>query len=222
MESREQLKEKDLKEKRLTNRLRLAANRIKDVERERIWAIAKAHSEGLSIRKIAEVTGLSSSRVHQLLHTDEARQIPDWLTERPDSNIKMDAPSDGEEKPSLFELQQQLADEGEVIRWCIDWLEKLARGERVVVNLRAESDSRTAYVGVARSWVLRVLKRVAANLDRLSGTLSPTSESEVKPNSIIAGVKLRHRLAEPEPELSSLSHREQRAILREKMGLPPM
>ena len=36
------------------------------------------------------------------------------------------------------------------------------------------------------------------------------------------GVKRRHRLAEPEPELSSLTHREQRAILREKMGLPPM
>jgi hypothetical protein len=62
-----------------------------------------AHSEGLSIRKIAEVTGLSSSRVHQLLHTDEARQIPDWLTDRPDSKIKMDAQSDGGEKPSLFE-----------------------------------------------------------------------------------------------------------------------
>ena len=221
MESREQLKERDLKEKRLTNRLRLATTRIKDIEQERIWALATAHSEGLSIRKIAEVTGLSSSRVHQLLHTDEARQIPYWLTDRPDCNIKMDAQSDGGEKSSLFELQQQLANEGEVIRWCIDWLEKLARGERVVVNLRAESDSRTAYVSVDRSWVLRVLKRVAANLDQLSGTLSPTSESEVEPNSIMRGESLRHRLAEPEPELSSLSHREQRAILREKMGLPP-
>ncbi len=222
MESREQLKEKDLKEKRLTNRLRLATTRIKDVERERLWAIATAHSEGLSIRKIAEATGLSSSRVHQLLHTDEARQIPDWLTDLPDSNIKMDAQSDGEDKLLLRELQQQLADEGEVMRWCIDWLEQLARGEKVVVNLRAESDPRTAYVGVNQDWVLRVLKRVAANLDRLSGTSYPTSESEVEPNPIIAGVKRRHRLAEPEPELSSLSHREQRAILREKMGLPPM
>ncbi len=222
MESREQLKEKDLKEKRLTNRLRLATTRIKDVERERLWAIATAHSEGLSIRKIAEATGLSSSRVHQLLHTDEARQIPDWLTDLPDSNIKMDAQSDGEDKLLLRELQQQLADEGEVMRWCIDWLEQLARGQKVVVNLRAESDPRTAYVGVNQDWVLRVLKRVAANLDRLSGTSYPTSESEVEPNPIIAGVKRRHRLAEPEPELSSLSHREQRAILREKMGLPPM
>ena len=206
----------------MLNRLRLAATRVKDVERERIWVIATAHSEGLSIREIAKATGLSSSRVHQLLHTDEARQIPDWLTDLPDSNIKMDAQSDGEDKLLLRELQQQLADEGEVMRWCIDWLEQLARGEKVVVNLRAESDPRTAYVGVNQDWVLRVLKRVAANLDRLSGTSYPTPESEVEPNPIIAGVKRRHRLAEPEPELSSLSHREQRAILREKMGLPPM
>ena len=72
------------------------------------------------------------------------------------------------------------------------------------------------------SWVLRVLKRVAANLDQLSGTLSSTSESEVESNPIMRGVKRRNRLGEPEPELSSLSQREQRAILREKMGLPPI
>ena len=45
MESREQI----LKEKRLTNRLHLATTRVKDMERERIWAIANAHAEGLSI-----------------------------------------------------------------------------------------------------------------------------------------------------------------------------
>ena len=114
------------------------------------------------------------------------------------------------------------ADEGEVLRWCIEWLKKLARGEKVVVNLRASIDPKTAYAGIDREWVFRVLKRVAANLDRLSGNLFPTEESEVESNPISAGVKLRHRLAEPEPELSSLSHREQRAILREKMGWPPM
>ncbi len=115
-----------------------------------------------------------------------------------------------------------MADEGEVIRWCIGWLEQLDRGERVVVNLRAESDPKTAYVSVDREWVLRVLKRVAANLERLSGNLFPTSEGDEGQDPIMAGELHRHRLGEPEPELSSLSHREQRAILREKMGLPPM
>lgn len=67
-----------------------------------------------------------------------------------------------------------------------------------------------------------MLKRVAANLERLSGNLSPTSEDEMGIDSVMAGVKRRHRLGEPEPEFSSLTQREQRAILREKMGLPPM
>ncbi len=134
----------------------------------------------------------------------------------------MDIESSGQQNFSPSELQQELADEGEVLRWCIEWLKKLARGEKVVVNLRASIDPKTAYAGIDRSWVFRVLKRVAANLDRLSGNLFPTEESDVESNPITAGVKLRHRLAEPEPELSSLTHREQRAILREKMGLPPI
>ena len=222
MESLDQSKEKELKDKRLTNRLRLATTRVKDAERERIWAIALANAEGLSIRTIAKVTGLSSSRIHQLLHTDEAERIPEWLNDLSASLSKVDTESDGQQERSLSELQQELADEGEVLRWCIEWLKKLARGEKVVVNLRASIDPKTAYAGIDREWVFRVLKRVAANLDRLSGNLFPTEESEVESNPISAGVKLRHRLAEPEPELSSLSHREQRAILREKMGLPPM
>ena len=222
MESLDRSKEKELKDKRLLNRLRLSTTRVKDVERERIWAITKAHAEGLSIRTIAKVTGLSSSRVHQLLHTDEAHQVPDWLNDLSVSKSRMDTESDGQQKQELSKLQQELADEGEVLRWCVNWLEKLARGEKVVVNLRASSDPRTAYVGVDREWVLRVLKRVAANLDQLSGTLSPTESDQVGLDPVIAGVKHRHRLAEPEPEFSSLCQREQRAILREKMGLPPI
>ena len=116
----------------------------------------------------------------------------------------MELESSGQQS-SLSELQQELADEGEVLRWCVEWLEKLARGKKVVVNLRASIDPRTAYTNIDREWVLRVLKRVAANLDQLSGNLFPPEESEVESNPITAGVKLRHRLAEPEPQLSSLT-----------------
>ncbi len=99
-----------------------------------------------------------------------------------------------------------------------------------MVNLRAESDPKTACIGVDREWVLRVLKRIAANLNQLSGTLNPTSDRDVEQDPLAAGAASqtaagelrRYRLGEPEPELSSLSHREQRAILREKMGLSPM
>ncbi len=70
--------------------------------------------------------------------------------------------------------------------------------------------------------MLRVLKRIAADLDELSGRTIPTESRDSTLDTNAAGVKHRRRLAEPEPELSSLSQREQRAILREKMGLPPL
>ena len=59
MESAERLKQKVLQEKRLANRLALAQSRLEAAEQERIWAIASAHSQGLSIRKIATATALS-------------------------------------------------------------------------------------------------------------------------------------------------------------------
>ena len=118
MESSDLSKEKELKDKRASNRLHLATTRVKDAERERIWAIAKAHAEGLSIRTIAKVTGLSSSRVHQLLHSDEAHQIPEWLNDLSVSLSEMELESNGQQS-SLSELQQELADEGEVLRWCV-------------------------------------------------------------------------------------------------------
>ncbi|MBW4554009.1 MAG: hypothetical protein KME35_23335 [Aphanocapsa sp. GSE-SYN-MK-11-07L] len=221
MEPPEQLKEKVLSEKRLTNRLRLVTTRLQDAQQEHLWAIAAAKSEGLSIRKIAAATGLSSSRVHQLLHTNEALQLPQWLTSVSDSQSNRDQQSLSKEIQSLKKFQQRLAEESEVMRWCIGWLEQLACGERVVINLRAESDSRTAFVGVDQKWVLRVLNRIAADLDQLSGYSTTHEEGNAGVEPIIAGIKHRQRLAEPEPELSSLSQREQRAILREKMGLSP-
>jgi len=222
MEPSEQLKQQVLKENRLTARLRMAASRVEAAEKERIWAIATAHSTGLSIRKIAAATDLSSSRVHQLLHTDEAYQMPEWLNALTKSDAYVNELLTDEWTPSLTALKQQLADESEVLHWCISWLEKLACGETVIVNLRAESDSKTAFVAFDQARVVRVLKRIAADLDQLSGRRTPTENIDSKVDTTTAGVKHRHRLAEPEPELSSLSQREQRAILREKMGLPPL
>jgi hypothetical protein len=60
-------------------RLRTASLRFSDAQTERIWAIVSAHQAGLSIRKIAGATGLSSSRIHQLLNAPEAQEIPVWL-----------------------------------------------------------------------------------------------------------------------------------------------
>jgi hypothetical protein len=46
-----------------------------------------AHDAGLSIRQIAAATGLSRSRIHQLLQDDDAREIPEWLTHLRDREL---------------------------------------------------------------------------------------------------------------------------------------
>ena len=125
------LKQQVSKEKRLTARLALAKTRLEDAEREHIWAIAAAHAEGLSIRKIAAALGLSSSRVHQLLHTDEACQIPEWLTSLNEANVSSDEPLLSGQSPALREVQQPLINEVDVLRGCIGWLEPLARGSGI-------------------------------------------------------------------------------------------
>ena len=53
-------------ERQLIARLKTANIRFTDAQVERTWAIVSAHQAGLSIRKIAAATGLSSSRIHQL------------------------------------------------------------------------------------------------------------------------------------------------------------
>src|SRR5208337_5194291 len=70
------------REQWLAARLRLATERLEGAQRERIWAIVEAHQSGLSIRQIASATGLSPSRVHQPLGSDEAREIPRWLSQQ--------------------------------------------------------------------------------------------------------------------------------------------
>lgn len=199
-------------------RLHQVTLQVETAKQERIWAIVAAHTAGLSICKIAVATGLSSSRIHQLLHTDEAQPLQ--ALKQTDSGIEKQSSRSG--TPALEELQQQLSEEGEVLRWCIEWLEKLARGEPVVVNLRPPSDRRTAFVSFDQARVVQVLKRVAGTLDQLSGQRNTSGSVDLEADPITTGEKHRQRLAEPEPQFASLSQREQRAILREKISLPPL
>ena len=78
---REDLRQKVQLERQLIARLRTATLRFSDAQTERIWAIVSARQAGLSIRKIADATGLSSSRTHQLLNAPEAKEIPVWLSQ---------------------------------------------------------------------------------------------------------------------------------------------
>src|SRR3982751_5253042 len=84
METNDQFCDRIQREQRLAARLRLATERLEEAQRERVWAVVEAHQSGLSIRQIAAATGLSSSRVHQLLGSEESREIPRWLSQRRD------------------------------------------------------------------------------------------------------------------------------------------
>jgi hypothetical protein len=77
METHDDLQERIRREQQIAARLRLATQRLEEAQRERVWAIVEAHRSGLSVRQIATATGLSSSRVHQLLGSDEAHETPE-------------------------------------------------------------------------------------------------------------------------------------------------
>jgi hypothetical protein len=46
-----------------------------------------------------------------------------------------------------------------VLRWCLDWLERLEWGEQVIVNLRPETEDTTEYVRFDHARVRRILRR---------------------------------------------------------------
>src|SRR5512135_2176177 len=150
--------------------------------------------------------------VHQLLGSDEAREIPRWLSQRRDEA----APSRGHR-----DLRAHLAGELDALRQCRAWLERLERGDQVVVNLRPESDPETEYVSFDRPRVLRVPARIIADLDGLAG-FPPITEEDVKKGSVEARrARHRRRLAEPDPPAKPLTVQEERAALRALLKLPP-
>ena len=163
----EELRQRVQVERRLIARLKTANIRFTDAQIERIWAIVSAHQAGLSIRKIAGATGLSSSRIHQLLNAPEAKEIPVWVSQLRQSSRGSGGKKKAERPESETEIRSRLAREVEVLRRCTDWLQRLERGENVVVNLRPDEDVETEFVAFDRPRVVRVLERIAADLDTL-------------------------------------------------------
>jgi hypothetical protein len=191
------LRQRLQRELELIARLRTANVRFIDAQTERIWAIVSAHQAGLSIRKIADVTGLSSSRIHQLLNAPEAKEIPAWLSQLRQSTGGF-APKNEAERPEL-ESKIQV----EALRRCIDWLQRLERGENVIVNLRLDTDVETEFVSFDGPRVVRVLERIAADLDKLSEVPNdPQAEREANQHDPQA--RHRRELAEPSPEPKKL------------------
>ena len=66
--------------------------------------------------------------------------------------------------PDALQIPSRLPREVEALRRCIDWLQRLERGENVVVNLRLDTD--VEFVSFDRPRVVRVLERCALRCDR--------------------------------------------------------
>ena len=220
METPETLQQCVRREQQMIARLRLAMTRLADAERERIWAIVAAKEAGLSLRQIARATGMSPTRVHQLLQGDEAREIPVWLSQLSDPRPAHPAAAQADlPAPPPLGLRH-LTDEVEVLRWCIGWLERLEHEDHVVVNLRPASEEETEFVPFDRPRVLRVLARIAADLDDLARRSLENAE-ELVDGQEERRARHRQRLAEPEPPPRRLSRWEERAASRQALGLPP-
>jgi hypothetical protein len=213
MKTHDEFREQICRAGLLTDRLWLATERLEEAQQERTWAVVEAHQAGLSIRQIAAAAWLSRSRVHQLLGSDEAREILRWLSQRRSQAAVSFA--------DQVDFQARLAAETTALRQCRDGLWLLQRGERVIVNLRPETDPETEFVAFDGPRILRVLGRIITDLDALPG-LPPEPVEEFKDEDAEARrIRHRKRLAEPETQPRRLSVREERALLRAALDRPP-
>ncbi|MER6625395.1 hypothetical protein [Streptomyces sp. NPDC000931] len=161
------------RERRVLARVRRAAWRLEQAERERAWALAAARGEKVSVRKVAEAAGLSPTRVHQLtkgtdLDTLDAAlgqlRAAGWpAPEDPDG-------SDDEELSGRTGIAERLHDEVGWLRQCADWLDHLeARPYPPAANLRPEGDfPDTCTVPVRLPRVAAILRRIAFDIDELA------------------------------------------------------
>ena len=209
MDTREECRQHSRRDQQINKRLRLATMRLHEAEHERIWAIVAARDVGLSIRQIATATGLSRSRIHQLLQDAEAREIPTWLTHLRGRDHTSDGEAAIAHAASPAVMHARVADEVEVLRWCIDWLAQLERGERVVVNLCPDTEHTTELVRFDQARVRRVLARIAADLDVLVRH-GPTTDTERPEEPTDPRTRHRRRLAEPEGKPPSRTAKAQR------------
>ena len=220
MDEQEAWRQRVRREQGLIERLRTAAFRLEAAQEERTWAIVAAHQQGLPIRRIAAAAGLSATRVHQLLAAAATAAIPSWLSRLSEPSEPASVADEGGHPAPDSSLRAHLAEEVAALRRCLDWLEQEARGEPVVVNLRPDNDGETEFVSFDRPRILRVLARIAADLDELARAHEVGAVGAL-PGEDDPRARHRRRLAEPSPERPRLSPREERAQLRADVGLPP-
>ena len=177
-----------------------------------------AQEAGPSIRQIARATGVSPTRIHQLLQADEARAVSVWLSQLQDQRLAPAVQPEGVPPAPSSPGWSHLVDAVEVLRWCMAWLEQLEHADHVVVHLRPASEEETECVPFDHPRVLRVLARIVADLDALARCALMRAEA-LPDGQKERRARHRQRLTEPEPP-RRLSRWEERAASRQALGLP--
>jgi AcrR family transcriptional regulator len=194
-----QFREEFQRQERISARLAHASFRLEMAELERIWAIVAAHRQGMSVRDIARHAGLGPTRVHQLVTSPQADCVEQALSVLREAGW----PTPEDPLPGAGEqVADRLTQEAAALISCAEWLASLAAGARPVVNLRPHSDLPDSdYVAVDQNRVIRVLRRIAYDLEELARCrrVADLSSSE---NDADPRLRLRRRLAEPPIEIS--------------------
>jgi hypothetical protein len=109
-------------------RMSRAAWRLEQAERERSWALASAHAEGMSIRALAAAAGLSASRVHQIVAAADLDELDAALGELRARRLAGPRRPDGDDDTELDGrelIADRLVDEVSWLRQCVGWLTRL-------------------------------------------------------------------------------------------------
>ena len=211
MKSPAAFREASRRRERLEKRLSRAAFRLEMAELERTWAIVSANREGWSVREIAKKVALGPTRVHQLVSSPEA----DFAEHALSALREAGWPSPEDPLPDQEELvADRLTEEAVMLVSCAKWLEELAAGQRPVVNLRPIEDwPDSNHVLVDHGRVIRVLRRIAADIDELARSRR-TADLTSKATDTDPRLRLRRLFCEPEierPKARPNLHREQMA-----------
>ena len=196
----------------MLTRVSRAAWRLEQAERERVWALASARAEGISIRTLAKAAGLSPSRVHQLVAAADLDALDAALGElRAAGWPAPEDPDSGEdtELDGRDNIADRLSDEVGWLRQCADWLAHLdADSYPPVVYLRPAADwpdTAGIVVGLARVWA--VIDRIAADVDELARA---RRAEDLTTAAVLLDPRAerRRRLAEPDLEFRAFCTRE--------------
>ena len=220
MDTREEGRPRFLHEQQAQKRLRLATTRSHEAAPARIWASVAARDAGLSIRQIATAVGLSRSRIHHLLQDAAARDIPIWLTHLRDRDHASAGEADTTPSSCPTAVQVQVAEEVDVLRWCIARLAQLERGEMAAVNLRPDAEDATEFVRFDRARLPRVPARKAAEFGAVARQ-DPATEPQGPAGSAAPRTRHRQRLAEAGEKPRGRTAKARRDALRPACGLPP-